>query len=207
MPRFACITCGPAHEPIDAVRRITNFSTGEIGTILSDALHSQGWDVLCLRGEGATFPAPVTADVQTFSTNDSLVEVLQGLDRAPDLILHAAALCDYTVAAIEGASGSAKLSSRDGDIHLTLRPATKILPCLRDWFPYARIIGWKYEVDGPREQALARAEAQLLTARTDACILNGSAYGPGFGLLSPNAPPIHFPDKPTLARHLATEGR
>jgi len=203
MPPLACITCGPACEPLDKVRRITNASTGEIGTVLADAFRRAGWDVLCFRSEASTFPAPGGVDVRPFSTNQSLAEGLSSLERPPALILHAAALCDFFLQSIEGAEGSAKLSSRSGSIRLTLKPAEKILPKIRGWFPDARIIGWKFELDGPRDQAITRAQAQIREARTDACVVNGTAYGPGFGLLAPDGSLRHFPDKSALATFLA----
>ncbi|MFZ4775487.1 MAG: phosphopantothenoylcysteine decarboxylase [Terrimicrobiaceae bacterium] len=204
MPFLACITCGPAYEPIDQVRRITNFSTGEIGTILSEAFLKEGFRVICFRGEGATFPAPAGVEVRSFSTNSSLALALRALDQPPAIVLHAAALSDFLVESIEGADGSAKLSSREGTIRLHLKPAEKVLPKMRDWFPAARIIGWKYELDGTREQAISRASEQIKSARTDACVVNGAAYGPGFGFLSPDNVIRHFPDKPALAAFLAT---
>ena len=203
MPPLACITCGPACEPLDKVRRITNASTGEIGTVLADAFRRAGWDVLCFRGEAATFPPPAGVDVRPFSTNESLAAGLRPLERPPAIILHAAALCDFVLESIEGAQGTGKLSSRSGSIRLTLKPAEKILPKIRGWFPDARIIGWKFELDGPRDQAITRAQAQIREARTDACVVNGTAYGPGFGLLAPDGSLRHFPDKSALATFLA----
>ena len=203
MNPLACITCGPAFEPLDNVRRITNSSTGELGAVLAEACLRAGWDVVCFRGEASTFPPPAGVDVRPFSTNGSLAAALRSLERPPALVLHAAALCDFVLESIEGADGAAKLDSRSGPIRLTLRPAEKILPRIRTWFPDSRIIGWKFELDGMREQAIARASAQILEARTDACVVNGAAYGPGFALLAPGHPPLHFPDKPALAGHLA----
>jgi len=200
---FAVITCGPASAPIDKVRRITNFSTGEIGTVLAGAFFHAGFDILCLRGEGATAVPPTCGDVRSFFTNDSLAEALRCLDRQPDVILHAAALSDFEVAEIHGSDASAKLSSRAGEIQLTLRPAKKILPELRSWFPAARLIGWKYELDGSRDQAVSRAAKQICEARSDACVVTGAAYGPGFGVLTPDGNIAHFADKPSLAAHLA----
>lgn len=202
MPPLACITCGPAYEPLDQVRRITNFSTGEIGAILAEAFLSQGFEVICFRSETSTAPAPTACEVRSFSTNQSLVDGLRALPRQPHVVLHAAALCDFVIEGIEGASGSAKMSSRSGDIRLTLRAAAKVLPELRGWFPAARIIGWKYEMDGTRVQAIERAAAQIREAGTDGCAVNGAAYGPGFGLLSPDGSVEHFADKGALARHL-----
>ena len=183
---LAVVTCGPASAPIDSVRRITNFATGEIGSILSQALLKAGWDVLCLRGEGSTFPAPEGVHIRMFSTNDSLVALFQSLPVAPNAIFHAAALCDFQVASIEGGSGMKKIPTRDGALTLHLEPAPKILPRLREWFPQAFIVGWKYELDGERPAALAKGAVQIRDCRTNACIVNGAAYGEGFGILLPD---------------------
>lgn len=204
MKRLACITCGPAYEPIDKVRRITNFSTGEIGTVLARAFLEAGFEVVCFRSEAATFPAPSGTEVRTFTTNDSLAAGLRSLPQPPGVVLHAAALCDFVLENIEGADGTDKLSSRAGTIRLTLKPAEKILPKIRAWFPDARIIGWKYELAGSREQAISRAARQICDARTDACVVNGAAYGPGFGLLLPDNGLRDFPNKAVLASHLAS---
>jgi hypothetical protein len=95
-------------------------------------------------------------------------------------------LCDYRVEQVlSGAGGaitSAKFSTRDGRLHLVLAPATKVLPKLRGWFPEARIVGWKYELAGTREDAFAKAWKQLRDCQTGACVLNGAAYGEGFAL-------------------------
>ncbi|MFM8364165.1 MAG: phosphopantothenoylcysteine decarboxylase [Verrucomicrobiota bacterium] len=208
MSRLAVITCGPAFAPIDSVRRITNFATGEIGTLLAQELVAAGFQVVCFRGEGSTAPAPTGVDVRTFTTNDSLAQALKNLPAEPAVIFQAAALCDFEVAKIDGAEPCNKISSRSEVLHLELRPATKLLPTLRTMFPATKIVGWKYELDGTCDEAIAKARLQLEECRTDACILNGSAYGSGFGLVVPHKIEIrHFPDKQSLARELAREVR
>jgi len=199
---LAVVTCGPASAPIDSVRRITNFATGEIGSILSQALLMAGWEVICLRGEGSTFPAPSGIDVRVFSTNDSLAALFQSLPATPNAIFHAAALCDFQVASIEGAAGMKKIPTRDGALTLHLEPAPKILPRLREWFPGAFIVGWKYEVDGDRSAALAKGAAQIRECRTDACVVNGAAYGEGFGVLLPDGSLKEVADKRGVAAAL-----
>ena len=199
---LAVVTCGPASAPIDSVRRITNFATGEIGAILSQALQVAGWEVICLRGEGSTFPAPAGIDVRVFSTNDSLAALFQSLPATPKAIFHAAALCDFQVVSIEGAAGMKKIPTRDGALTLHLEPAPKILPRLREWFPQAFIVGWKYELDGDRSEALAKGAAQIRECRTDACVVNGTSYGEGFGILLPDGTLMEVADKRGLAAAL-----
>jgi len=196
------VTCGPAFVPIDAVRRITNHSTGELGTLLCERLAREDFDVTCLRGEMASYPPPQNVHVVPFATNASLLAGLSRLAAAPDVILHAAALSDFELASIEGAEAAGKIRSDAPELKITLRPTGKILPLLRGLFPGAVIVGWKYEVDGSRDDVLARARAQIESARTDACVANGPAYGDGFGFVCGHEV-RHFPDKLALGEHLA----
>ena len=200
---LAYITCGPAYEPIDSVRRITNFATGEIGSVLSKVLIQNGFDIVCFRGEGSTVAPPADVDVRPFSTNDSLASALKSMPAtSPDVIFNAAALCDYVVDRVDGVAMQKKISSRGGDISIHLKPAAKILPCFRDWFPRAWIVGWKYELDGNRSDALARAAAQIRETRSDACVVNGQAFGSGFGILLPDGTLAPAESKKELAEAL-----
>ncbi len=204
MPQSAIVTCGPAYEPIDAVRRITNHSTGELGTVLSEALTTAGFEVTCLRGEMATFPAPPRARLTSFSTNDSLRAELEKLTETPSVIFHAAALGDFVLAGLEGAEISGKITSATPELRLILHPARKLLPDLRELFPDSLIVGWKYEMDGTPIEVIARGQKQIATARTDACVINGAAYGRGFGFLEAGGPaePLAFADKGALSTFL-----
>ena len=183
------VTFGPSWEPLDGARRLTNMSTGRLGTGIANAFSSAGWDVHCLRGEGSTHPGRLDAGtVESFATNDDLAGLLERLAHGPkvDAIFHAAALCDYRIAGVRSADGrdlrSPKIATCDGRLILELEPATKILPKLRGWFPESRIVGWKYELAGSRDDAFAKAWRQLRECHSEACVLNGAAYGNGFAV-------------------------
>src|SRR4051812_16710236 len=97
------VTCGPSYEPIDEVRRITNFSTGELGTLLANYLAKAGCEVVCYRGVGATTTERVTgAKVVPFGTNHHLLSELEELPERETVsaIFHAAALVDYRVKSV-----------------------------------------------------------------------------------------------------------
>ena len=183
------ITCGPSYEPIDGARRMTNMSTGRLGVTLANFFTDTGHEVICLKGEGSTYPGTVrAARVETFATNDDLAQRLESISRLENIgaVFHAAALCDYRVEEVRSESGeamtSAKFATRDGRLHLVLAPALKVLPKLRGWFPEARLVGWKYELAGTRAAAFAKAWSQIRDGQTDACVLNGAAYGEGFAV-------------------------
>lgn len=208
------ITGGPSWEPLDGMRRLTNASTGRLGTQLSEAFVQAGYQVVYFRGEGATAPAPSaspTLRVQSFGTNDDLAAALGGVAGSEagarvGLVLHAAALCDFRVAKVRAGEGgeiqAAKIPTGLGRVTLELEPTTKVLPRLRDWFPGARLVGWKYELNGARTDALAAAARQLVAARSDACVLNGAAWGPGFAFCEPGDRVVECADAPQLADHL-----
>lgn len=210
---IAVITAGPASAPIDEVRRITNFATGEIGALLAETLAAEGFEPHLFRARGSTHnSAPAGAVLHEFTTNRDLARALGELSetRAPDVraVFHAAALADYDVVALRGPDGplggARKIPGNLPQIHIVLEPAAKILPHLRGWFPRAWIAGWKYEVEGAREDALAIAREPLVQNRSDATVLNGAAYGPGFGLLEGDRSPRHFSAKRELAQFLAS---
>ena len=71
----------------------------------------------------------------------------------------------------------------EGTLLAELAPTPKIIAELRQWFPHARLVGWKYEVEGGRAGVIQLAERQITECRTDACVANGPAYGAGFGLV------------------------
>src|SRR5688572_16470633 len=151
------VTCGPSYEPIDEVRRITNFSTGELGILLTNHLAKNGCEVVCFKGVGATSQERVSgARVVPFATNEHLRGELEGLEQREKIsaVFHAAALCDYRVKSVLSSAGvevaATKIPSRVGELILTLEPATKLIEILRDLFPVSRIVGWKYDLIGSR---------------------------------------------------------
>src|SRR4051812_36627007 len=102
------VTCGPSYEPIDEVRRLTNFSTGELGTTLAGALASAGYETICLRGVAATWREPQRdLEVRDFTTNDDLAAQLQHLasEEPCAAFFHTAALADYRVASVHDVQG------------------------------------------------------------------------------------------------------
>jgi len=203
------ITSGPSYEPLDQVRRLSNFSTGELGTLLAEGFSEAGHSVVCFRGVASTFPPPLwPVEVIPFTTNDDLAAGLQTLParEGATIVLHAAALCDFRIKEIADESGEPvhrnKISSRAGALKLTLEPAPKLIASLRSLFPASILVGWKYELDGTANDVIAKGRRQMDDCLTDACVLNGSAYGAGFGVISRSGEQTHLPDKAALCRFL-----
>lgn len=186
------VTAGPTYEPLDDVRRLTNLSTGRLGTELAEFLVSRGHRVTLFRGEQATWSQPVKARLVTFTTTNDLRERLKAAAGTVEAVFHAAAVSDFAFGKIwkRTADGelmplkAGKISSRLQNLFAELVSTPKIISELRESFPQALLVGWKFEVDGDRDTALANGRKQIVECRTNACVVNGPAYGTGFGVLT-----------------------
>jgi phosphopantothenate---cysteine ligase (CTP) len=203
------VTAGPTYENLDKVRRLTNFSTGRLGIELANFLVDRGHDVTLLVGEQATYPGTRRAQrVEIFSTTTDLRDWLQNTLAGPSVnaVYHSAAVCDYAFGKIWLRSShgdltevkAGKIGTAQGTLLAELVPTPKIISGLRDWFPKARIIGWKYEVDGNRAGVVGAALKQISECLTDACVANGPAYGEGFALVGRDGRSPHVADAAAL---------
>jgi len=202
------VTAGPTYEPLDNVRRLTNFSTGRLGTELAAFLTTRGHRVTLLIGEMATYRGVRLADgIDTFGTSSDLKTRLAALAHSETAaVFHAAGVSDFGFEKIwlRSADGhlsevkSGKISTREGTVLAELAATPKILAGLRQLFPAARLVGWKFEVDGDRPRVIEQAKQQLAECRTDGCVANGPAYGQGFGLLRKDGALDHFEDHTSL---------
>jgi len=202
------VTAGPTYEPLDKVRRLTNFSTGRLGSELANFLAARGHETTLLIGQQATYRGERHArKVETFTTTTYLRDRLRALASQPvDAVFHAAAVSDFAFGKIWRRSPQGeltemkggKLSTREGTLLAELAPTPKIIADLREWFPRARLVGWKYEVEGSRAGVMQLAERQIAECRTDACVANGPAYGAGFGLVRGGGEFLHLPDTAAL---------
>lgn len=207
------VTAGPTFETMDNVRRLTNFSTGRLGTELANFLTARGHAVTLLVGEQATYPGERKATrVKSFSTTADLMEKLQALAKQEiGAVFHAAAVSDFTFGKIwlrskQGELSeikSGKISTRQGTLLAELVQTPKIIANLRTWYPTAKLVGWKFEVDGDRASVLSAAESQMRECRTDACVVNGPAYGEGLGLMTAPGQCLSMAGQPELFEALA----
>lgn len=189
----AVVTCGPGVSPIDAVRRITNFSTGELGVRLAECLVEYGWAVTCFKSTASTYRNPEGQGItlKNFTTNQDLRECLEEEPNPEEvaIVFHAAALSDYQVDSVQTLEGEPveglKIASHHAGLAVILTPVPKLLPDLHSLFPKARIVGWKFEMEGDRASALERGLEQVRQSGTALCVVNGLAFGEGFGILDP----------------------
>jgi phosphopantothenate---cysteine ligase (CTP) len=198
------ITGGPSSEPIDEVRLITNRSTGELGFILAEAFWQRGHQVSLFLGRLSQFRHP---QALYFDRNEDLQRMLGEMNerKSVDVVLHAAALADFQVVVVRAGGmdlGLKKIGSQHEILSVELAPKPKVIAGLRDLFPNALIVGWKLELEGSRNDLIREATRQLKKNWTDACVINGRAFGDGFGFCTPEGLQESFSSKAELASFL-----
>jgi len=140
--RRVTVIGGAARESIDAVRSVTNESSGATAVALAVQAYFRGAGVELWAG-ALEVPVPAWIPVRRWRGVADLVSLARA--NAPTLagssvVLVPAALSDYTLTPRPG-----KISSRDSD-HLTLalRRAPKVLPALRTLAPApTRLVAYK----------------------------------------------------------------
>ena len=157
------ITAGGTRETIDGVRTLTNMSTGRTGAALADHLHEKGYQVLLLTSRFAAAPKS-KVKVDTYDSFRDIYNTLKALGQSHsfDMILHAAAISDYSIAGIktpegETLPGQKKMSSEFDNISIQLKRNEKILPRLKDIFlGEPTVVGFKLtSTESKEEQAKA----------------------------------------------------
>lgn len=163
------ITAGGTRESVDDVRYLGNFSGGRFGHALAGAYANLGHSVLLLAPNIVVerFGLPNGVEHQDFTSADSLRTRILAVPAAR-LILHAAAVADYTPKRVEG-----KISSDGDEIVMHLHRVPKILPDLREHFgESSEIVGFKLLSGVTEPELIDTAVKQIATSRTDKCIAN-----------------------------------
>ena len=174
------ITAGGTREPIDSVRYIGNMSSGRTASRLADELSAAGHKVSWLGAVSAISPA-LPCDISRFYSFDDLSSQLQRLLAASDydVVIHAAAVSDFSVACVEGEDGallesaSGKLSS-GSELILRLKPNPKLLDRIRTWSKNSqvRVIGFKLTDTEDPQQRISAVKKQFDNSKVDAVVHN-----------------------------------
>ena len=205
------ITAGGTREPIDSVRYIGNMSSGRTASRLAEDLTAAGHTVTWLGAEDAQQPAAVYRIEFYYSFTDLETQLRALLGSGEyDVVIHAAAVSDFSVASVEsGGRGASdhcggKLSS-GADLVLHLKPNPKLLDKLKDWSenPALRVIGFKLTDTRDPQQRIAAIRKQLENSGVDAVVHNDlsemSQTVHPFYLYAASSEPVHCADSGALA--------
>lgn len=172
------ITSGPTRGPIDAVRYITNKSTGRLGVIIARQALLRGASVTFIYGKGSLTPDAEELGPEAFSrlrlvqieTVEELLEVMKGELEADqyDAVLHSMAVLDY----VPDRYAEEKTRSGEEEWWVRLVRTPKVVRVVKELQPETMLVSFKLEVGKTKEQLIEAAHRSLVANRADLVLVN-----------------------------------
>jgi len=180
------VTAGPTEEPLDAVRYISNRSSGKMGYALAEASRRRGARLLLVSGPTRTEP-PAAHVFERVRTAHEMAEAVFHHAEAATVIVMAAAVADFRPAEAR----SEKIKKHEGVPVIKLEPTVDILAEVSRRRRNGQIIvGFAAET----EHLLENAAAKLRSKHLDLLVANDvTQEGAGFDA-DTNIVTLLFPD-------------
>jgi phosphopantothenoylcysteine decarboxylase/phosphopantothenate--cysteine ligase len=145
------VTAGPTFEPIDAVRGITNLSSGKMGFAVAQAAAEAGAAVTLVAGP-TLLPTPAGVERQGVLTAQEMHDTVLSRARGADVFIGVAAVADYHVVNRK----AHKLKKAAGPPTLELAENTDILASVAAMKGAPFCVGFAAETENLREFAQAK---------------------------------------------------
>lgn len=172
------VTSGPTRGYIDAVRYMSNKSTGRLGTAIAIEALKRDAFVTFVYGTGSSAPdiALLGKDyarrltlIEIETMDDLLTTIQEKLKgKSFDAIAHAMAVLDY----IPEKQSEGKIASIQDALTITLRKTPKVIKQIRTLWPHAFLIGFKLEVGLSGDELVGRAYASMIESGADLVVAN-----------------------------------
>jgi phosphopantothenoylcysteine decarboxylase/phosphopantothenate--cysteine ligase len=171
--RHVLVTAGPTREAIDAVRVLTNRSSGKMGYRLAEEAWLRG-AVVTLIGGPSQESAPVGVEVVRVDSGAEMRSVVADHLPQTDVLIMAAAPADFRPAV----PAKTKLPRSEGGVSLALVPTEDILLSTQSSRPAGMtVVGFALETGN----ALEKAQAKLRRKHLDMIVANDATEaGAGF---------------------------
>ena len=183
------ITSGGTTEKIDAVRGITNHSTGSLGKVISELFLSKGHQVTLVTTKAAVKPElQENLSIIKITNVDSLLKKMEPLVKEHDVLIHSMAVSDYTpvymtdFAELEATEDLAqflhksntesKISSASEYQVLFLKKTPKVISLVKQWNPTIQLIGFKLLVNVSKDELFEVSRASLRRNKADIIVAN-----------------------------------
>jgi len=165
------ITSGPTRAWIDAVRFISNRSTGALGVAIAEVCLREEAKVTLFHGVESLLPRPhPRLKVVGIETVDDLVRELRR--RLPkegyDVFFHAMAVLDY----IPQSERNGKIPSGRKTLTLRLEKTPKVINVIKELSPRTILVGFKLEVGATKGQLAKSAKRLMKSSKADFVLAN-----------------------------------
>ncbi len=155
--RRVLITAGPTYEAIDAVRGITNLSSGKMGYAMACAAAEAGAQVTLISGPVSLETLSVVKLIKTVSARDMLAAVKDEIKNT-DIFISIAAVADYRSAEIN----KQKIKRAADNIVLEFIPNFDILGYVTDLPAPPFCVGFSAETENLEENARTKRHKKKL---------------------------------------------
>jgi len=163
------ITCGPTWVPVDAMRVISNQSTGTLGQAIAKDFTKAGAKVTLLEGPVARPLESRSVKVLKFTFFDEFAKLIKKeLKKKYAVCIHAAAVSDYRVEKPK----RTKLSSQLKKLKLELVPTQKIIHLIKRMNPKLFLVGFKLESKVTRASARKKSQTLFKKSKCDLVVAN-----------------------------------
>ncbi len=193
------ITAGPTYEAIDAVRGITNRSSGKMGYAIAQAAVEMGAQVTLISGPVSLTP-PMGAQVVKVTSAAEMFAAVKSEIAHTDIFIGVAAVADYRVAQ----PSEQKIKKSDAALTLALIPNPDILAYVGALPNAPFCVGFSAESEKLREHATEKRKKKNIPLLAANLAQNAIGSDDNELVLFDDAGEHHLPraDKLTLARAL-----
>ncbi len=197
------ITAGPTREHIDAVRFISNPSTGKMGYALAEAARNRGADVVLISGPTTLEPPRDVTFLPVISAKQMHDAVMANIERA-QVVIMAAAVSDFRPIQ----ASDHKMKKEEAPTAVSLERTDDILLQLGTMKGTRLLIGFAAETDNMEQNAINKLRKKNLDLIVANDLLKA---GSGFGcdtnavtILDRNGNRTEFPvmQKTLIAAHI-----
>lgn len=151
------VTAGPTREPIDAIRYITNPSTGKMGYAVAEAARDAGANVILISGPTYLAP-PANIDTIFVTTAEDMRQAVMEKVAQADVVVMAAAVSDFRPIN----PSPAKIKKENADTTIILEQTEDILMSLGKAKGGRILVGFAAETDDLIQNAKKKMEKKNL---------------------------------------------
>jgi len=163
------VTSGPTRSYLDEIRYISNYSTGELGTLIARAAALKGHQVIQLYGKGSVFaPEKNIKKIEIETVDELLRELKKSLRGGAGAVFHAMAVLDYV--APNRIRAKVKSDKKYWTVKLARSP--KIINEIKKIAPQAKLFGFKLEYNAKKPELLKAGKKLLKNSKADYVVVN-----------------------------------
>jgi len=210
------ITAGGTKENIDGIRYITNLSTGKTASAIAQYFMNTGHNLTYLHSLEAKQPDGIFETIE-FNNFASLNEQLEKLikENEFDVIIHNAAVSDFTPYQIESGKNkielpsNVKIPSSEDEITIRFKSNPKLINKIKSNSKNkdVKLIAFKFTSESKLEKRIEQAHKLLRDSQSDFVVLNdytdrANDVQQAFSIISKNNEPVNATTTEELAQKL-----